>query len=106
MPEGWNAEDRILTVAPGRTVAEVQLSREEGAPEGKGTIRFVSEGEELSEEFGTSDRGVLAGFFGLGEGFAIGLILVVILILVIPLLSKGREVSREEELAKWENELN
>lgn len=108
MPEGWNAENRIITAAPGKTIAEVQLSHVDGAAAGKGTARFVSGGEELTQEFGTSDRGAFtAGLFALGDGMILGLIMIAVLVLVVLLVMQADTVKtadEEVELMKWETD--
>src|SRR5690606_6909645 len=102
---GWNAESRIITLAPGKNFVEVLVSIEDGAQQGEGTIRFASGGEEVTSTINPQNQAFTAGFFALGEGFAIGLILLIALVLIILLVmqaDKYKTVDEEEELKKWE----
>jgi hypothetical protein len=108
LPNGWNAESRIITVAPGKTIAEVLMSAEENAKAGTATVRFASNGEEITQTTGTQDVALIAGLFAFGEGFALGLIFIVVLVLIGLLLiqaDKYRSVEEENEVIKWETEV-
>ena len=106
LPGGWNAENRIITVSPGKTIAEVRLSEEEGAVPGTGTARFASDGEEVTQDFSTdSGTAYAAGLFALGEGAILGLVLLVALILIVALIYQSglyKTKDEEQELDKWE----
>lgn len=103
-PSGWNAESRIITLAPGKNFVEVLVSIEDGAQQGEGTIRFASGGEEVTSKINPQNQAFTAGFFALGEGFAIGLILLIALVLIILLIMQADKYKTvdEEELKKWE----
>jgi hypothetical protein len=99
--DGLAIDDKIVTVAPGQSTVDIPLDSNK---EINGNISFVSNDQELTSQINSGsndqDKGLLAGFFGLGlesAGIAIILILIIIAVVLIVTLYEGTRYEEENQ---------
>ncbi len=80
--EGETINDMVITIVPGYSFAEVELSK----PSAKGRVIFSSQGRQIEANIDTNE-GNLAGFFLLNlPTIGIGLVLLIIVIVIVAVI--------------------
>ncbi len=95
--EGIIMGDTIVTAPPGENFTDIALETDKPI---NGTVRFISNDQEISTTVGNNNNGVFAGFFGLSiemAGIAIALILIIVAVVLIVTLYEGTRYEKEDQ---------
>lgn len=103
--QGWISEDKVITISPNKSFAEMKIQSVGENQANTGNITFVSNGREVKKEVKLQDEQLLIGLFGLANNIAgIGLIAIILIIaiaLTIYIINK-HENEPERIIEPWE----
>jgi hypothetical protein len=103
--DGWISEDKTITIAPGQSFTEIEITPTTNNQALNGTITFTSNGEVIEEEIDLTEGNILTGLFGLGSGITgIGILLLVIIVAIVIVLYITDKDRRHVELRRVDKE--